>query len=111
MQHLTRWRVTLVLGICFVGFWFGLQNFLPHSVLEKIPSFIPQSQLSLGLDLQGGSSILLEVDLKDIARNSLLTLIDELRRAFRQKRKTVENFKSIRPNLFCGSVKSFTADF
>ena len=86
MQHLTRWRVTLVLGICFVGFWFGLQNFLPHSVLEKIPSFIPQSQLSLGLDLQGGSSILLEVDLKDIARNSLLTLIDELRRAFRQKR-------------------------
>ena len=66
MHYLTRWRVTLILGVCFLGFWFGLQNFLPPSTLNKLPSFIPHPQLSLGLDLQGGSSILLEVDLKDI---------------------------------------------
>lgn len=86
MHYLTRWRVTLILGVCFLGFWFGLQNFLPSSTLDKFPSFIPHPQLSLGLDLQGGSSILLEVDLKDIARDSLISLMDELRRTLRQKR-------------------------
>lgn len=86
MQHLARWRVTVILGICFVGLWFGLQNFLPSSFLNNVPSFVPRSQLSLGLDLQGGSSILLEVDLKEVAHDSLASLMDELRRAFRQKR-------------------------
>lgn len=86
MPYLTRWRVTLILGVCFLGFWFGLQNFLPSALLNRLPNFLPHPQISLGLDLQGGSSILLEVDLKDIARDSLISLMDELRRNLRQKR-------------------------
>ncbi|MDC0348937.1 protein translocase subunit SecD [Alphaproteobacteria bacterium] len=93
MQYLARWRVTLILGICFIGLWFGLQNFMPPHVLEKVPNFLPRSQLSLGLDLQGGSSVLFEVDLKDVVRDSLTSLMDEVRRVFRQKRIRYFNLK------------------
>jgi preprotein translocase subunit SecD len=106
MQHLARWRVTLVLGVCLLGFWFGLQNFLPRTILEKLPSFLPQTQLSLGLDLQGGSSILLEVDLKDIARDSLLSLLDELRRSFRQKRLGYFDLKLDSKNILRFKLRS-----
>lgn len=106
MQHLARWRVTLILGICLIGSWFAAQNFIPRHMLEKLPSFLPVAPLSLGLDLQGGSSILLEVDLKEVARDSLLSLMDELKRSFRQKRLGYFDLKLDTQNILRFKLRS-----
>lgn len=86
MHYLSRWRVSLVFGICVIGIWFGVQNFFSKSFLDRLPDFLPKSQVALGLDLQGGSSILLEVNLGQIAEDYLNTLSDEFKRAFRRDR-------------------------
>ena len=47
---------------------------------------MPREQVNLGLDLQGGSSILLEVDLSNVEKEYLSSLMDEARRTFRKEK-------------------------
>ena len=86
MVHIARWRLILVSVVCFTGIWFALPNFFPKCCLEKFPSFLPREQVNLGLDLQGGSSILLEVDLSNVEKEYLSSLMDEARRTFRKEK-------------------------
>jgi preprotein translocase subunit SecD len=92
MSPISRWRVLSVLTICIIGLWFGLQNFLSKPMLHQL-SFLPQKSVSLGLDLQGGSSILLEVDLKNLAREQATSLLDDVRRFFRKEKYRYYNLR------------------
>ena len=47
---------------------FTLPNVLPANVRDSLPGFLPKQTLNLGLDLQGGSYLLLEVDTDGAAR-------------------------------------------
>ena len=46
--------------------------------------WLPSSQVNLGLDLQGGSHLLLEVQVGDILRERITTLVDDTRVALRR---------------------------
>ncbi|MHA1540072.1 MAG: protein translocase subunit SecD [Alphaproteobacteria bacterium] len=86
MVHFTRWKKILILGICFFGILIALPNVLSTTFLAKMPSFLPHQTVNLGLDLQGGSHLLLEVDLRDIEKERLDMLQDEIRSTFRRKK-------------------------
>lgn len=86
MVHIARWRLIVVSLVCLFGIWFALPNFFSKEQLEKLPSFFPREQANLGLDLQGGSSILLEVDLSNVETEYLTSLTDEVRRLFRKEK-------------------------
>src|SRR5690606_3372906 len=58
-----------------------LPNLLPRSA---IPSWLPARQISLGLDLRGGSYLLLEVDLNAVIKERLESLADGARTRLRQ---------------------------
>src|ERR1700722_17025442 len=62
MLALSRWKIAVVLISVIYGLLFSLPNVLPDSVLAQWPGFLPHQRLNLGLDLQGGSSLLYEVD-------------------------------------------------
>ncbi len=64
MLHFERWKIIAILGTIFVGFLFALPNFVSKETLESWPSFLPKRQMPLGLDLQGGAHLLLEVDVQ-----------------------------------------------
>lgn len=99
MVHIARWRLILVSAVCFFGVWFALPNFFSKCCIERFPSFMPRDQVSLGLDLQGGSSILLEVDLSNVQKEYLASLTDEVRRQFRREKIGYTNLKSTNHNL------------
>ena len=61
MLQLRTWKVALVLFAAVFGLVFAAPNFLPGSVTSALPGFLSQ-RLNLGLDLQGGSYLLLEID-------------------------------------------------
>lgn len=63
MLQLPRWRVILVGVICLLGTYLALPNVLPASLRAALPSAITPRPINLGLDLQGGSQLLFEVDL------------------------------------------------
>jgi len=77
MLALSRWKIVLVLGSVIFGLLFSLPNVLPDSVLAHWPGFLPHQRLNLGLDLQGGSSLLYEVDTAALAKASLNDLAEE----------------------------------
>jgi preprotein translocase subunit SecD len=53
--------------------------------MQSLPKWA-QRQMVLGLDLQGGSHILLEVDSATVRREKLQTLLDDVRRTLREAR-------------------------
>ena len=64
MYKLSKERVLIILAICLVGIFFAVPNFLPQNM--KLPSW--WQPVSLGLDLQGGSNLLLQVDFDNVMK-------------------------------------------
>src|SRR5678816_3929268 len=85
MLQLPRWRVIVVLMATFLAILFSIPNVIPQSALSTLPSWVPAKRLNLGLDLQGGSSLLLEVDLAALNREKLNDLMEDVRSTLRQK--------------------------
>ncbi|MGB5950483.1 MAG: protein translocase subunit SecD [Parvibaculum sp.] len=83
MLQFERWKITLILLVTLAGFLYTAPNFLPKSTLEGLPAIVPHKQINLGLDLRGGSYLLLEVDTATVNRDRLQQLINDVRRALR----------------------------
>ena len=86
MLYFTKWKIALVLGICVLGMLFALPNLLSQKVLDRFPDWLPQDKVVLGLDLQGGSHLLLEVDVDTAVRERLEALVDDARAGLRSER-------------------------
>jgi preprotein translocase subunit SecD len=84
MLDFPRWKVlTITLGLALMVL-ISVPSFVPKSVRETWPSWIPQPAINLGLDLAGGSYLLLEGDTKDVAGSRLEGMRDQVRSAMRQ---------------------------
>jgi preprotein translocase subunit SecD len=85
MLDFPRWKMWAVSLLCLFGIALAVPSFFPESVVAKWPSFVPRAQINLGLDLAGGSHLLLEADTSDVAKQRLDQMEDimrsELRRA------------------------------
>jgi len=84
MLDFPRWKIWgIVIAILF-GIVFALPNFFPEASVARWPSFVPHSQINLGLDLRGGSHILLEADTTDVAKQRLGVIEESVRSELRQ---------------------------
>jgi preprotein translocase subunit SecD/SecD/SecF fusion protein len=79
MIHLSRWKVIL-LALSFVfGLFFAYPNVLTADQKAALPGWMPKSGVNLGLDLQGGSYLLLEVDVPAMREKRLTNLGEDAR--------------------------------
>uniref|UniRef100_UPI0025D1B0BB protein translocase subunit SecD n=1 Tax=uncultured Phenylobacterium sp. TaxID=349273 RepID=UPI0025D1B0BB len=81
MINVARWKVIVVVLATLFGIVFTLPNLLPPSVRAGLPGWVPSRALNLGLDLQGGSSLLYEVDAKALRAEKLTNLTEDTRAA------------------------------
>lgn len=79
------WRVIVITAVCLVGILFAIPSFLTSNQLEKMPAWFPRQSVNLGLDLQGGSHLLLEVDVKAGLKDRMSMAVDDIRRSLRQE--------------------------
>jgi len=86
MVYIARWQILLVLAVCVFGLIFAAPNVLERKTAEDLPDWLPHKQISLGLDLQGGSHLLLEVEVEEVIEEQLTTLTDAVRGRLRQAR-------------------------
>ena len=76
MLKFTRLQTIAILLICFLGSALAIPSLVgPHNM----PSWLPMRHFNLGLDLQGGSYLLLEVDAEAVKRERLENAVDEVR--------------------------------
>ncbi|MFO1249186.1 MAG: protein translocase subunit SecD [Alphaproteobacteria bacterium] len=84
MLQVSIWTRLITLIIVVGGILVALPNALPQSVRDKMPKFLPSSAVNLGLDLQGGSYLLLGVDFDAVTRDRAETLVGDIRAGFRK---------------------------
>ena len=85
MLQLRPWKVAIVVFALLFGVVFTLPNLLPRSVTDSLPGWVPAARLNLGLDLQGGSYLLLEVDTVQLKQEKLNNLTEDVRRVLGQQ--------------------------
>ena len=91
MLYFTKWKVALIAGLCLLGALFALPNVVSQQVLDGFPDWLPRDKVVLGLDLQGGSHLLLEVEVDVAVRERLQSLVDDARAALRGERIGYQN--------------------
>ena len=85
MLYFSRWKALAILATAFFICLAAVPNLFPESVVERWPKWA-QRHIVLGLDLQGGSHILLEVDANAVRQEKVDALRDDVRRALRDAR-------------------------
>ncbi len=86
MVQIPRWQVFVILAVLLAGVVFAAPNLLPRDATEKLPDWVPSQQINLGLDLQGGSYLLLEVDIDSVIREQMEGLVDGIRLELRREK-------------------------
>ncbi len=78
MLQVSLFTRILVALVVLGGLLVAMPNALPDKALSRIPAFLPHSTVSLGLDLQGGSYLLLEVDFAQVQRDKAQAMIGDI---------------------------------
>lgn len=85
MLDFPRWKTISISIILVLGILFAIPSFLPEKTRDMLPSFA-QTKVNLGLDLAGGSHLLLEADLADLQKTQLANMEKTVRTAMRGER-------------------------
>src|ERR1044072_5188139 len=85
MLYFSRWKALATLLTALLVCAFAAPNFLPEKTLRSLPKWA-QRHLVLGLDLHGGSHILLEVDINDVRKQKAESVRDDVRNSLRAAR-------------------------
>jgi preprotein translocase subunit SecD len=87
-MHFSVTKKIFVMLVCLWGIMYALPNVLPVTAQEKmaeISSWLPNKTISLGLDLQGGSHILMQVEMGSLIDERVEALMDGAVSEFRDK--------------------------
>lgn len=94
LLHFSKSKVAIIVSVCILGALCALPNALPQQMLDFLPDWLPREKVILGLDLQGGSHLLLEVDVDSAVRERLESLVDDARGELRQQRIGYRNLRA-----------------
>jgi len=74
-----RWKIFTIFATCLFFILLALPNFFSEEARRSFPVFLPSRTVSLGLDLQGGSYLLLELQLDRYKYEQLNGAVDSIR--------------------------------
>ena len=91
MLEFSKLKTWSILSVVILGALYALPNFINPKYLEGLPSWAPHQKVNLGLDLQGGSHILLAVDMDVVFKEQLEGIQDAVRSGLRKSDITYDN--------------------
>lgn len=118
MLNFPRWKILSIVFACLLTFVLAAPNVLTSSMIKSLPSWMPSKTVSLGLDLRGGSHLLLQVDVEAYMREHLSNTLDTLRSELRKQKVTYQGLKisnqailvTVMPSTLEGASKVDVAD-
>lgn len=90
MYKLSKSRVIFILAVCVAGIFFAIPNLMTNK--DALPKW--WQPVNLGLDLQGGSNLLLQVKMDDVLKEKVSVLEDSARQVLRDARIRYRNLKA-----------------
>ena len=94
MLQFETWKKAIVLLLVAIGILYALPNLFSRGDDKGGPAFIPGQAINLGLDLQGGSHLLLQADLNAVIAERMVGVQENLRLAFRAEKIRFRNLKA-----------------
>ena len=98
MLQFEGWKKTLVLFVILLGCAYAVPNLFNGSRGDQSSSglmrFLPGEAINLGLDLQGGSHLLLRADLPAVRKERLEGIAEQLRLSFRDEKIRFKGLKA-----------------
>ncbi|WP_372797503.1 protein translocase subunit SecD [Litorivivens sp.] len=89
--------------VVLLGVLCALPNVLPARVGEQLPSWYRDTTFKLGLDLRGGSHLLLEIDNRQLLSEHNQKLAESLRRILRENKLRIESMNSTEHGIVVSS--------
>lgn len=86
----SRMRAVVYSLIVVLGLLCALPNVIPDRLSNELPSWYRNNTFQLGLDLRGGSHLLLEIDQRQLLGEHHQQLADSLRRTLRENKLRVD---------------------
>ncbi|MBX5125065.1 protein translocase subunit SecDF [Rhizobium lentis] len=83
MLHFSRWKTLLIWLVAFAAVVVVAPNLLSEAQRSSLPDWLRNDHMTLGLDLQGGSHIVLKVERSDIVKDRLEEAVANVRNALR----------------------------
>ena len=106
MLYFSTTKKISLLIVCLIGFFLALPNFWNANI-----PLLPKQTINLGLDLRGGSYLLLEVDTNPVIKQKLQNKVISLRKALKDKNIKYSNLniqnKSIKFQLSSSEIDLF----
>jgi SecD/SecF fusion protein len=84
MLYYSRWKTIFIWFVVALSVIIALPNVISDKALSELPSWFPKHKITLGLDLQGGSHVMLQVDRNDIVKERLQSTVDDVRAKLRE---------------------------
>ena len=83
MLRFEPWKIILIVLVSLAGLIYTAPNFFSEEQLADLPGWVPQRQIVLGLDLQGGVYLGIEVEIAVVEKEYLENLHAEVRDTLR----------------------------
>ncbi|MGE0179769.1 MAG: protein translocase subunit SecD [Sphingomonas sp.] len=99
MLNFPRWKVWSITLTCLVAILLAVPSMMPEAQRAMLPRWIAALHINLGLDLAGGSHLMLEAETGDLARQRLETMEDLMRREMRTGGVRIENLSTANGQL------------
>ena len=101
MLRLATWKVAAILALIACAALLIVPSFLSAGTVANfeshLPSFIPVRPIVLGLDLQGGAHMLMEVDSASVIKAQVEALRDDVRGKLREGRISISGGIAMQP--------------
>jgi SecD/SecF fusion protein len=102
MLRFATWKIVSILAMTGFAVLVIIPSLLSPDVrtalVDHLPSWIPARSIVLGLDLQGGSHVLLEVDSNEVVKTEVQNLRDDTRRLLREEKIAVTGGIAVLPH-------------
>jgi len=99
MLRLATWKVASILALILIAALCVVPSFLPAGAVASLesvlPSFVPIRPIVLGLDLQGGAHMLMEVDSASVTKAQVEALRDDVRGKLREGKVSISGGISV----------------
>jgi protein-export membrane protein SecD len=85
MLHFPRWKVLAILAVVLAGVVFALPNVLPKPWQDTLSAYTGLRPMTKGLDLQGGTSLLMELDGQELRETLIAQQVGDVRALLRHE--------------------------
>ena len=86
MKNLSKIRLILIIASVIIGVAYAMPNFFNTAKQNQSFNFLPGKKINLGLDLKGGSYLLLKADMDIVFAEKLESLLSDIRSSLRKSK-------------------------